>query len=107
MPKNIKPGNWDQLGVHVLTELERLNDAQRDIHDVLDRNTATLDKNTTLLEEHMRRTEAAEKSIDVLKDELLPVKTNMAALKLIAKIGAGFTTLITLVLGILKALGKL
>lgn len=82
----------------VLSELKRLGATQEDMRDTLIRNTAAL-------EEHMRRTELAEEGINLLKKDLEPIKTHVAALKLIGKWVAGVAALASAAVGIAKLLG--
>lgn len=102
---NKAPGKWDELGVHVVSELERLNATQDELSKTLEKNTLTLEKNTMLLEEHMRRTVAVEGQLDILKKEIEPVKQTQAAIGLLAKIGGGITGAVGAIMGILKLFG--
>lgn len=100
---------WEEHAVHINAELNRLNEGQQEMAKTLFQNTLVLEKNTTLLEEHMRRTEAVERTLeeiraenkrelkvveDKLESEVSPIKTHIGALRLIAKIGAGLVALV-------------
>lgn len=51
----------------------------------LDNIDITLAKQSVQLEEHMRRSEANEKAIEILSDKIQPVVTHIEALKLVGK----------------------
>lgn len=94
---------------YINQELNRLNSNQEKMAETLHQNTVVLGKNTTLLEEHMRRTEAVESTLEVIRSEarrdvedvedkleaeLGPIKTHIGALRLVAKIVAGVVGLV-------------
>lgn len=104
---------------YINQELNRLNSNQEKMAETLHQNTVVLGKNTTLLEEHMRRTEAVENTLEVIRSEarrdvedvedkleaeLGPIKTHIGALRLVAKIAAGIVGLVGAGAAIVKIL---
>lgn len=107
------PPDWDNWGIHVIESLERLSESQSKLDSAMERLSgtqadinATLERNTVILDEHMRRTEAAEKALELLKQEIEPVKTHVTAIKLLIKIGGVTGTIVGVVLGILKFMSE-
>lgn len=81
----------------ILERLEgKLDKQQEHIHEI----DKTLVRNTASLEEHMKRTEMNEEAIELLREELKPVRTHVnhieGGIKLIG--------LVSLILGVVAAI---
>ncbi len=80
--------------------IEDLNEKVNAIH-------VTMARNTESLEVHMARTIAAEDSLELLKQHLMPIKSTYDGItftsKLLAKIAAGLVALTTILAGIWEA----
>jgi hypothetical protein len=59
-------------------------------------------KNTVILEEHQRRSLANEKSVELIREEMKPVRTHVDRVEFIFKIIGFLTTAVGLVTGSLK-----
>lgn len=57
------------------------------------------------LAEHMRRTEAAESSLALLREEFKPIQTHVAVVGAMAKIIAACASLMAIALGLAKLMG--
>jgi hypothetical protein len=107
-----KPGdpNASEALAYIVKSLDK-NDAWKDkVDDRLLSIDKTLVKQSTILEEHIKRTSAAEERLDLLETHLEPLKkeSNMVhgALKLMG-IGSGLIGFVAGVLKILKILNLL
>lgn len=64
-------------------------------------------KNTSILDEHMRRTEASEARLQVQEERLKKLETRSSVMDLIWKIGIAVASLVGTVLGIIVAIREL
>lgn len=105
--------DWKSWSVHVISELKRLDSSisttndrieklseKTDTH--LDDINKTMIKNTALLEEHMRRTELAEENLKILRGEVEPIKTHVAAIRILVKVVGVLGTVVGIAVGIAK-----
>lgn len=63
-------------------------DIKKDVSDLKQSQIETKEiavKNTVVLEEHMRRTDIAEKRIELLQEEIKPIKDHVTSVNTIAK----------------------
>lgn len=61
----------------ILLELERLHESHGKLDDKMDNIDRTLIKQELNLQEHMRRSIAAEEGIDLLKESIKPLQTHV------------------------------
>lgn len=64
-------------------------------------------KNTSILDEHMRRTEASEARLLVQEERLKKLETRSSVMDLIWKIGIAIASLVGTILGIIVAIREL
>jgi hypothetical protein len=84
----------------VRADIRRVTEVQVDMVRVQERQAATL-------EEHIRRTEAAESAIETVRAELAPLKVHDAVWGAAAKVLAATGALVSIAVGIGKLLGWL
>jgi cell division FtsZ-interacting protein ZapD len=91
----------EDVVLHALTEVRGEISKQRDVTThiltVLERQQATLD-------EHVRRTDIAERQLDAFRTELTPLKAHAAAWALVGKAISGLALVVGLIVGLLKIL---
>lgn len=68
--------------------LERVYDRQEKLVDSVHEINITLAKQHISLEEHIRRSQAAEEAIAIMRTELKPIESHVVVMKAIMKIGA-------------------
>lgn len=90
---------WNARLDRLEAKLDRLADDQARIG-------RTLASQQASLEEHMRRTEAAEERLDLLTKEVAPLKTHVAVWGYLGKILAALATGVGLVATLSKLFGK-
>lgn len=78
--------------------LDRIDDTTRNIQVVQERQAASLD-------EHIRRTAAAEESLKHLRAEIAPLKAHVAVFGVVGKVVAGSGVVASLVYSVMKILG--
>lgn len=81
------------------SRLDRVDDSTRQIQLVQERQAASL-------EEHIRRTIAAEESLDLLRAEIGPLKAHVAAFGVVGKLITAGGAATGLVYAVMRILGK-
>lgn len=90
-------GEWKEWSKHVLIELKRLADGQNASNDNIEVINNTLIRNTTSLEEHIRRTNLLEAAMKIVESH---VQMMNGAFKLIGLV----SVLSGIVIGLIKLL---
>lgn len=97
--------NTPYLKVPVSEFLERVYDRQEKLVDSVHEINITLAKQHISLEEHMKRSQAAEEAISLLRTELKPIERHVELVRFVVKVVAGLLSSAS-VLYIIKALIK-
>lgn len=84
---------------------DNLNNRLDEVQSVLADIRVDLARNTRSLEEHMRRTEALESAVDVIRAEARPVQTHVAVVGALGKVLAAGGTVVAIVEGVLQLTG--
>ncbi len=91
----------------IIESLNKLEEASKEIKEDINNINITMAKNTNSLEEHMRRSEAAEEALEILKNEMKPVKSFYDGFVFIGKILALLAILATIVGVVFESLSLL
>lgn len=84
--------------------MERIHDKLDEISKDITEIKVTMAVNTEQLAEHMKRSEANEKAVEILKTEIVATKINLSNLNLIVKIFAAVVTSGSVITALIKAL---
>ncbi len=83
----------------IIESLDKLSNTGSNIKEDIEEIKITMAKNTASLEEHIRRSEAAEEALEVLKNELKPVKSFYDGIIFVGKIVA-FLAVMASIIGV-------
>ena len=98
--------NKDDLMKVVLAKLDKIDDKLDKVDNRIDKIDVTLGKQEVQLAEHMRRSQANEEAVAILKDEVKPVVSHVYLMGVLGKIalvllGSGLILkIVKLVLGV-------
>jgi hypothetical protein len=76
---------------------ERIYDKLDDIVNEIRELYVLTAKNTTILEEHMRRTAALEAQVDILKDTIVPIRKSFMLFQVVVTVTASIATILMFV----------
>ncbi len=82
--------------------LEKLDEKMDKVQEHLGSIDVTLAKNTTSLEEHIRRTELAEEAIGTIKDELKPIQKHVTQVHTVFSAIGFISVVVSIAAGIVK-----
>jgi N-glycosylase/DNA lyase len=97
--------NWNEWSRYVLNEIKESRDEIRDILKQLKTLSETMVTNTNHLEEHMVRTENAEKSIHNLTERMTPIEKEIIEKTAIKKYRREIIVFILKVFGAVSTVG--
>ena len=89
---------------HVRAQLDRIESKIDRLDERQDRAEIVLTKQHSSLEEHMRRSFANEKAVEVLSDKLQPVFNHVQVVSVLVKIGLGVGSAVAVGIEVLKLL---
>lgn len=99
-------GDWVEYRRLILKELQNLSDFSQKHSQILIEIEKTLLRQAEMLDDHMARTEAAEKRIEMLQTEIKPLVRASWMASMFFKIGAGLATIIGTVVAVIELYSK-
>ena len=83
-------------------DLEKLFDRQDKILDKITQIDITLAKQEVSIEHHIKRTAIAEENIELLRNDLKPIKRHVQTVDILIKLAGGVSAFVSFSLGLLK-----